>query len=91
MVVWVLAVAFATWASWTYGTLLIAFRLRYQHLVGESELPGLIVHFKQFYCYLVTLVEAGLFNGFKALPIYLADVEKAFASRHELHEAAVFL
>ena len=65
------ASALTTLATRTTRALLVAFRFRLQHTVGELVLARLRVDLHQLHLDLVALVETSVLNGVQTVPVDL--------------------
>ena len=82
----------AVFAAATFAAgraLFVAFGLFFEHAVRQAELSRFLIDFEEFHADMVALLDAGLLDRFEAFPGNFADVEQAFAARHELNEASV--
>ena len=74
----------------TGRTLDITLGLLNKHTMRELVLTCLRVNLKEFHLNVVTLLDTSLFDGLKALPVNLRDVEQTVLARQELNEASVW-
>jgi hypothetical protein len=88
----VTTLAITLWALTTLTTgrtLNIIGRLLNQYTMRELVLTCLRINLQELNLNVVALLDTSLFNGLKALPVDLADVQQTVLTRHNLNEASV--